>query len=139
MTAISAAPSAALHARLRPVLRMQWINLALCIALLAVAFMLGNNVPPAVFVRSTIILIVGLFMLLCGLRMRRGRRWAYLRAKWIAILGTIGFVGVALVPGPFPAWMRIEQGLQAVVFLALAWMLTRPALGAFFPRRAKAA
>jgi peptidoglycan/LPS O-acetylase OafA/YrhL len=66
--------------------------------------------------------------------MRRGRRWAYVRAKWIAALGTIGFVGVAALPGPFPAWMRVEQSVQALVFLALTWMLTRPALALFFPR-----
>ncbi len=129
----------ALSVHFRPVLRMQWLNLALCVALLAAAFVLGKSAPPAVWVRSTIILIVGLFMLLCGLRMRRGRRWAYVRAKWIAILGTIGFLGVAALPGPFPAWMRAEQGVQGLVFLALAWMLTRPAIGSLFPRRAKAA
>jgi peptidoglycan/LPS O-acetylase OafA/YrhL len=77
---------------------------------------------------------VSLFMLLCGKQMRSGRRRAYVRAKWIAVLATIGFVGVAALPGPFPAWMRIEQGAQALVFLALTWMLTRPALASFFPR-----
>jgi hypothetical protein len=119
---------------LRPVIVTQWINLGLCVSLLSVAFALRHSISPAVWIRSTIILVVSLFMLLCGMRMRRGRRWAYVRAKWIAILGTVGFVGVAALPGPFPAWMRIEQGGQALVFLALAWMLTRPALASFFPR-----
>jgi peptidoglycan/LPS O-acetylase OafA/YrhL len=128
------APSSALGARLRPVLGAQWINFGLCVALLAVAFTLRHSVSPAIWIRSTIILAVSLFMLLCGEQMRRGRRWAYVRAKWIAVLGTLGFVGVAALPGPFPAWMRIEQGAQALVFLALAWMLTRPALALFFPR-----
>src|SRR6266851_3598281 len=127
------APSPALHAQLRPVIGAQWINLGLCVSLLSVAFALRDSISPAVWVRSTIILIVGLLMLWCGKEMRRGRRWAYVRAKWIAVLGTIGFVGVAALPGPFPAWMRIEQGAQALVFLALAWMLTRPALASFFP------
>jgi Acyltransferase family len=128
------APSPALHARLRLVIGAQWINFAFCVALLSVAFALRRGIPPAVWVRSTIILVVSLFMLLCGDQMRRGRRWGYVRAKWIAILGTLGFVGVAALPGPFPAWMRIEQGAQALVFLALAWMLTRPALELSFPR-----
>ena len=122
------APSPAMQAWLRPVIGAQWINLGLCVSLLAAAFALRHGIPPAVWVRSTIILVVGLFMLLCGLQMRRGRRWAYVRAKWIAALGTIGFIGVAALPGPFPAWMRIEQGAQALLFLALTWMLTRPAL-----------
>ncbi|WP_158814127.1 acyltransferase [Methylocapsa sp. S129] len=127
-------PSPALHAQLRPVMGAQWINLGLCVLLLTVAFALRDSIAPAVWVRSTIILIVSLFLLLCGKQMLRGRRWAYVRAKWIAALGAIGFVGVAALPGPFPAWMRIEQGAQALVFLALAWMLTRPALALFFPR-----
>ena len=128
------APSPALQAQLRPVIGAQWINLGLCVSLLSVAFALRHSISPAVWVRSTIILVVSLFMLLCGKQMLRGRRWAYVRAKWIAILGAIGFVGVAALPGPFPAWMRIEQGAQALVFLALTWMLTRPALASFFPR-----
>ncbi|MBV9563718.1 MAG: acyltransferase [Bradyrhizobium sp.] len=127
-------PSPALHAQLRPVIGAQWVNFGLCVALLAVAFALRHGISPAVWIRSTIILLVSLFMLLCGMQMRRGRRSAYVRAKWIAALGTIGFVGVAALPGPFPAWMRIEQGAQALVFLALAWMLTRPKLAQFFPR-----
>jgi peptidoglycan/LPS O-acetylase OafA/YrhL len=127
-------PSPALHAQLRPVIGAQWINLGLCALLLLVAFALRHSISPAVWVRSTIILVVSLFMLLCGKQMRRGRRWAYVRAKWIAALGAIGFVGVAALPGPFPAWMRIEQGAQALVFLALTWMLTRPTLALFFPR-----
>ncbi|HLZ06564.1 MAG TPA: acyltransferase [Bradyrhizobium sp.] len=128
------APSPALHAQLRPVIGAQWINVGLCVALLSVAFALRHGIPPAVWVRSTIILIVSLFLLLCGKQMRRGRRSAYVRAKWIAALGSIGFVGVAALPGPFPAWMRVERGAQALVFLALIWMLTRPALALFFPR-----
>ena len=128
------APSPALHAQLRPVIGAQWINLGLCVSLLSVAFALRHSISPAVWVRSTIILVVSLFMLLCGMQMRRGRRWAYVRAKWIAVLGTIGFAGVATLPGPFPTWMRIEQGAQALLFLALTWMLTRPALASFFPR-----
>jgi peptidoglycan/LPS O-acetylase OafA/YrhL len=128
-------PSPTLHGELRPVIGAQWVNLGLCVLLLPLAFALGHGASPAVWVRSTIILVVSLFLLLCGMQMRRGRRWAYVRAKWIAILGSIGFVGVAALPGPFPAWMRIEQGTQALVFLALAWMLTRPALASFFPRR----
>src|SRR5215831_13455181 len=100
------APSPALHARLRPVIGAQWINFGLCVSLLSVAFALRHGIPPAVWIRSTIILVVSLFMLLCGQQMRRGRRWAYVRAKWIAALGTIGFVGVAALPGPFPAWMQ---------------------------------
>lgn len=128
------APSCELHARLRPVISAQWINLGLCLALLSLAFDLRHGLSPAVWIRSTIILLVSLFMLLCGQQMRRGRRWAYVRAKWIAVLGSIGFVGVAGLPGPFPAWMRIEQGAQGLVFLALTWMLTRPALVSFFPR-----
>jgi peptidoglycan/LPS O-acetylase OafA/YrhL len=127
-------PSRTLQAELRPVIGAQWINLVLCVSLISVAFALGHSAPPALWVRSMIILIVSLFMVLCGMQMRRGRQWAYVRAKWIAILGSIGFVGVAALPGPFPAWMRIEQGAQALVFLALARMLTRPQFASFFPR-----
>lgn len=126
-------PSRALHLKLRPVIGAQWINLVLCAALASAAFALGHNAPPAVWVRSAILLIVGLCMVLCGMQMRHSRRWAYVRAKSIATIGSIGFIGIAALPGPFPPWMRIEQGAQALVFLALAWMLTRLQFPSFFP------
>jgi hypothetical protein len=104
-------PSHAIHLKNRPVIDAQWINLVLCVLLFSVAFVLGHSAAPAVWARSTIILIVG------GLQMRRGWCRGHVRAMWIAILGSIGFVGVAALPGPFPAWIRIEQGSQASVFL----------------------
>jgi membrane protease YdiL (CAAX protease family) len=74
-------PSRTLHLKLRQVIGAQWLNLILCASLASVAFALGHSAPPAVWARSAILLIVGLFMVLCGMQMRHGRRWAYVRAK----------------------------------------------------------
>ncbi|HEY1721746.1 MAG TPA: hypothetical protein VGG27_10905 [Magnetospirillaceae bacterium] len=125
-----------LHNALRPVIALQLANLAICVTLLATAGVL-SDVPPPVWVRGTIMLIVAILMVLFGVKMRRGRRWAYIRARWIAVAGTIGFFAIAILPGPFPVWMRIEQGVQALLFLALAWLLTRPRVRAFFPKASR--
>lgn len=60
----------------------------------------------------------------------RGRRWAYRRVILLGVLGIIALVGVQLTP--YPAWMRAEQLVQALVLAALVWFVLRPAVRAHF-------
>jgi hypothetical protein len=60
----------------------------------------------------------------------RGRRWAYRR---VILLGAIGILGLVLVQlTPYPAWMRAEQLVQALVLAALLWFVLRPQVRAHF-------
>ncbi len=127
-------PSLSLRDAIRPVLTMQLANLGLCAALCIAAFVLRHSFLPVVWIRVIAILVVAVLMLFFGWQMSRGRRWAYVRAKWMAIGGTIGFVAIALLPGPYPDWMRIEQGVQALLFVVLAWLLTRAPIRGFFAK-----
>jgi hypothetical protein len=56
--------------------------------------------------------------------LRRGSRRAYLRLYYICIAGLIGIVYL-IVAGQYPVWMRVEQGLQAVVLIALIIAVSR--------------
>lgn len=127
----------ALRAATLPIVAVQYVNLAMCLALIAAAIVLRHGFLPAVWVRATIMMIVALVLIFFGAQMRRAKRWAYVRAKWMAIGGAIGFVLVAALPGPFPEWMRIEQSIQALIFVAMAWLVTRPHVAAFFAKPAK--
>jgi hypothetical protein len=60
----------------------------------------------------------------------RGRRWAYRRVIW---LGAAGIVALLLLQTtPYPAWMRIEQLIQALVLAGLLFFVTRPDVRAHF-------
>lgn len=60
----------------------------------------------------------------------RGRRWAYRRVIWI---GCAGIVGLLLIQAtPYPAWMRVEALLQALVLAALVLSVLRPNVRAYF-------
>jgi hypothetical protein len=62
----------------------------------------------------------------------RGRRWAYRRVIW---LGSIGIVGLLIIQAtPYPAWMRVEQLVQALVLAALLFVVTRPEVRQHFAR-----
>jgi hypothetical protein len=60
----------------------------------------------------------------------RGRRWAYRRVILLGVLGIVALVGVQLTP--YPAWMRAEQLVQALVLAALVWFVLRPEVRAHF-------
>ena len=60
----------------------------------------------------------------------RGRRWAYRR---VLLLGIFGIVGLLLLQtSPYPAWMRAEQLLQALVLLAMVYLVRQPPVRDYF-------
>ena len=118
----------------RPIVTVQYLNLAACLALVVAAFALRHTFLPAVWVRVSIMVIVAIMLVYFGIQLRRAKRWADVRAKWMAIGGAIGFVLVAALPGPFPEWLRIEQCVQALLFVAMAWLLTRKRVTIFFAK-----
>lgn len=62
----------------------------------------------------------------------RGRRSAYRR---VLTLGIAGIAGLLLLwATPYPAWMRVEQIVQALVLAALLYFVTRPAVRSHFPK-----
>jgi MFS family permease len=62
----------------------------------------------------------------------RGRRWAYRR---VILLSVAGIAGLLLIQAtPYPAWMRVEQLLQAAVLAGLLYCVTRPTVRAHFAK-----
>ncbi|MGH8890629.1 MAG: hypothetical protein ACRDV3_12855, partial [Acidothermaceae bacterium] len=62
----------------------------------------------------------------------RGRRWAYRRVIWLAGAGIVGLL--LIQASPYPAWMRVEQLLQALVLAGLLYTVTRPVVRAHFAK-----
>jgi Protein of unknown function (DUF2510) len=60
----------------------------------------------------------------------RGRRWAHRR---VILISAAGIVGLGILQlAPYPAWMRVEQVLQAIVLATLLWLVLRPAVRSHF-------
>ena len=56
--------------------------------------------------------------------LRRGSRGAYRRLYIIAIVGLLGIVYL-IFSSQYPVWMRVEQGLQALVLAGLLYAVSR--------------
>ncbi|GEL27073.1 hypothetical protein PSU4_60270 [Pseudonocardia sulfidoxydans NBRC 16205] len=84
--------------------------------------------------RAVAVVIIGVVYSFLIRRLREGRRRAYLR---VLVLSVVSLAGIAylLVSYQYPAWVRVEQVIQAVVLIALLWATTRPAVRAHFARR----
>jgi hypothetical protein len=69
------------------------------------------------------VLVAGLYIWR-AFALRRGSRGAYLRLYYICVAGIIG-IAYLILAGQYPVWMRVEQGLQAVVLVALLIAVSR--------------
>jgi hypothetical protein len=88
-----------------------------------------SAVNPIVWIRAVGVLVLALLCLRWAVQLRRGSRSAYRRLLWVSIAGSLGIAALALLPNtPYPLWVRVEQAVQGLVLLALAWTLSRPAI-----------
>jgi hypothetical protein len=88
-------------------------------------------VNPVVWIRAVGVLALAGLSLRWAAQLDRGSRGAYRRLLWVSVAGSIGIALLALLPdSPYPLWVRVEQAVQGLVLLALAWTLTRPAVRA---------
>jgi hypothetical protein len=71
----------------------------------------------------TTVLVAGLYIWR-AFALRRGSRGAYLRLYYICVAGIIG-IAYLILAGQYPIWMRVEQGLQALVLVALLIAVSR--------------
>jgi hypothetical protein len=110
--------------------------LAMSVLLAAVTFVLRDHVPSTVWGRVIGLLVASPLYLLFANRMAAGRRWAYVRLRVLSVLGTVGIAVLVALPGLYPVWMRAEQAAQGVVLLALAVVVSRPALKSRFAKPA---
>lgn len=119
----------------RTPLRLTQIFAVLSAGLVAATAVLSMVAPsavnPVVWIRAAGVLVLSLLCVRWAARLRDGSRSAYRRLLWVSVAGSLGIAALALLPGtPYPVWVRVEQAVQGVVLLALAWTLTRPAVRA---------
>jgi hypothetical protein len=147
---------------LRPVVRLLLVNLTLSILLTMLVFAFRHSVidyqvahthisrssdltpdqqraairsgaNAAIWGRAAgnIVVAVAYFFLIRGLWW--GRRRSYRRVLLLSIAGPASLI--LLWVRPYPAWMRAEQVMQALVLLCILYFVTRPKVRAHFVKR----
>lgn len=82
----------------------------------------------------TVVIIAVVYVILIR-RLRTGKRRAYLRVLVLSVVSLLG-IGYLVFSAQYPAWVLVEQGVQALVLLSLLWAVTRPAVRRHFARAA---
>lgn len=95
----------------------------LSVLTLAAIVLLRNHsslVNSAVWVRGTIVVASSLLTLAFARRAARGSRMAFLRLRIISAVMVVAIAVIISLPGTFPVWMKIEQGVCGLLLIATA-------------------
>jgi hypothetical protein len=151
----------AADAALKPVLALMFVNLGLSVLTAVISLVLHDSLlnyelahtlvaahltprdlaetrhvtQTALWIRLAATLLVSWLSIWRAYALRNGSRGAYLRLYYICVGGLVG-IGYLLFTGQYPIWMRVEQGLQAVVLVALLVTVSRSPLRRRFRKRA---
>ncbi|MFE6052665.1 hypothetical protein ACFQ6N_18070 [Kitasatospora sp. NPDC056446] len=121
----------------RTVRRFVFAYLGLSVATLAVAFVLRDHpslVTSGVWVRGAIVVASAAVTLLLTVRASRGDRGAYRRLRIISSVMIVAIATIIVLPGLFPVWMKIEQGLCGLALLGVAAVVNGRHLRTLFAR-----
>lgn len=89
------------------------------LTLLAVVVFSGNPglVTGAVWVRGSILAVASLVTFALGVSMANGSRGNYRRVKIIALAQVVAIVVIESIPGSFPVWFKIANGVCGTLLI----------------------
>ena len=82
-------------------------------------------VNTEVWVRGSIVLATSVLMYRFAAMAASGSRSAFRRLRIVSIIIPVAIVVIIVLPDGFPVWMKIQQGLCALVVGAVAALLNR--------------
>ncbi|MER6050044.1 hypothetical protein ABT168_21790 [Streptomyces sp. NPDC001793] len=94
--------------------------LGLSVLTLAAIYLLRGDtalVTDAVWVRASIVAVSSLLTYVFAVRAARGSRGAYRRMRIVATVMTVAIAVIIAIPGSFPVWLKIEQGVCGLALL----------------------
>ena len=91
------------------------------LTLVAIALMRDhpNLVNAAVWTRGTIVVATAGLMLSFAVRAARGSGRAFLRLRIVSAVMVVAIAAIVSLPGTFPVWMKIEQGVCGAILLGV--------------------
>lgn len=96
----------------------------------------ATAVNSAVWTRGTIVALSALFTLTFTVRATSGSRRAYLRLRIVSAVMLAAIAVIIALPGPFPVWMKLEQGLCGVLLAGVCTAANGKSLRALLGRTA---
>jgi hypothetical protein len=92
-----------------------------------------DELALTLWTRPLPILLVAVVYLWVGRRLRQGVRAAYLRVRVVSLAGLVA-VGYLIVSGAYPPWLRLVEGAQFLLLVALAVAVNRGRMRRGFAR-----
>ena len=112
--------------------------LGLSVLTLVAIVLLRNHasiVNSAVWVRATIVVASALLTLSFTARTARGSRGGYRRLRIVSAVMLVAITVIIALPGPFPLWLKIEQGVCGLILLAVVIVVNGRHLRSVFAAR----
>jgi hypothetical protein len=97
--------------------------LGISILTLVTVVLLRNNtaiVPVSVWVRGIIVVVHAGVTLLFAIRAARGSRVGYILLRLSSAIMVVAVAVILAIPGDFPLWFKIEQGICGLLLLGVA-------------------
>lgn len=113
---------------MRPVLALVSCYAGLSILTLAAVVLLRDDpaaVTDAVWVRGVLVTASSIAMLLFAISAHRGSARGLLRLRIVSAVMVVAIVVIIAIPGLFPLWLRIEQGVCGALMLAVVILVNR--------------
>lgn len=91
------------------------------LTLVAIALLRSDTalVNDAVWIRGSIVVASASLMFVCARQTARGSRGAYRRLRIISGVMTAAIAAIIALPGTFPLWMKIEQGVCGLLLIGV--------------------
>jgi hypothetical protein len=80
-------------------------------------------VNAAVWIRGTLVCLSALLTLAFTVRTARGSRGAYRRLRIISAVIVVAIAVIISLPGTFPLWLKVEQGVCGVLLIGVTVIL----------------
>ncbi|MFH8590215.1 hypothetical protein [Streptomyces rimosus] len=130
------------HPRIRQALRTTRLLVgcyaALSVLTLGAVVLLRDHpgtVTDAVWVRTVIVVVTSLLMVSFAARTARGHGRSYLRLRVASAVMVVVIAAVVVLPGAFPAWLKIEQGACGVLLAGVVLFANGARVRAVFAGR----
>ena len=123
------------QAALRTVTALVGTYLAISALTLIAIVILRNNpaiVTTAVWIRGSIVVASAALMFVFARRAAAGAPRAFLRVRLISAIMLVAIVVIIALPGTFPLWMKLEQGVCGALLLVVVILVNGRRPRSFF-------
>lgn len=104
------------------------------LTVIAVALLRDNTaiVTTAVWVRTIVVVASALLTTIFTTQMAHGSRAGYRRVRLVSAIMVVAIAVIIWLPGTFPLWLKLEQGVCGILLLSVATLVNGKQLRARF-------